>query len=623
MLCVCLLALSLLVSAAEEKKSSETDKEGSEGLHETVVVTASRLEQPIVEAVSLVTVISSRDLVESPRLVLDDQLRQVPGLNLFRRSSSLAAHPTSQGVSLRGIGPSGTSRSLVLFDGIPLNDPFGGWIYWNRIPILSLRGVEVVRGATSPLYGSSALGGTIQLLARRPSPDTLEVRGQLGSGESYDLEVFASDAAGDWGYVASGRLFHSDGFFIVDESLRGAVDVPAGSEFQTFFGRFYHRGFHVGVNVFGEKRRNGTRIQKNSSRIALVEAGLQGDSWSLDFYSQSERFRSTFSRILPDRSAEFLTAEQEFPSMGLGSSLTYRLGSQLLLGTDWRYVRWEDKDQNLLGVFAQELFSVHPRLDLLLGARFDVWQNRKTQTAVNPRAGLLFRTADSLTLRASAYRGFRAPTLNELYRPFRVGNIRTLANPDLEEETLWGGEVGADFHPTGSLLLRANTFWNMLGNAVTNATLSTSTELILRQRQNIGRARIRGLEIEAIILSGEKWRLQTGYLYSDATARESRLRLPQVPLHQGSIGVSYKGALTWTGQARWVGGQFEDDRNALELEGYGLFDVMVRRRVAEHFELFFSFENVLNRAYPVGRTPVEKLGAPRLFHGGLHFRFGQ
>ena len=70
----------------------------------------------------------------SPALTLDDFLRRVPGFTLFRRTSSLVAHPTAQGVSLRGVGPSGASRSLVLADGIPLNDPFGGWVYWSRVP---------------------------------------------------------------------------------------------------------------------------------------------------------------------------------------------------------------------------------------------------------------------------------------------------------------------------------------------------------------------------------------------------------------------------------------------------------------------------------------------------------
>src|SRR5205807_2194641 len=115
---------------------------------------------------ALVTVISSGELERAPVLTLDDRLRQVPGFNLFRRTSSLVAHPTTQGVSLRGIGPSGAGRTLVLYDGIPLNDPFGGWVYWNRVPLETIQDIEIVRGAASGLYGSAAIGGAIQLLSR-------------------------------------------------------------------------------------------------------------------------------------------------------------------------------------------------------------------------------------------------------------------------------------------------------------------------------------------------------------------------------------------------------------------------------------------------------------------------
>lgn len=616
-----LLVLSLLVPQPEQAKR-DTAEQHEKKLHEVVIVTASRLEQPLVEAVSLVTVISAQELQQSPNLVLDDQLRRVPGFSLFRRSSSLVAHPTAQGVSLRGIGPSGTSRSLVLFDGIPLNDPFGGWVYWNRLPLLSLQAVEVARGATSQLYGSSALGGTIQLISRKPQADTVEMRGQYGSPRSYDVEVFGSDVKGKGGYVVSGRLFDTAGFLVVDESVRGVVDTPASSEFETFFGRVFYDRFHAGVNVFRERRENGTRLQKNRSQVQMFETGVRGDAWDLNFYLQSGRFESTFSRILPNRSAEFLTAEQRVPTLGSGASFTARVRKNILIGTDWRYVGWEAQRQNLWGIFAQDLVELHPRLDLFLGGRMDLWENRQRQFAFNPRAGLLFRAADSWTLRASAYRGFRAPTLNELYRPFRVGNIETLANPDLREEHLWGGEAGADFHPTGRVLVRVNGFWNSLRDPVSNVTLSSTPRLILRRRQNLGAARIRGVEAEGVLRLNPHWQLTLAYLYSKTEVQGSRLRLPQVPLHQGSMVLSYTGPLIASVEGRWVGNQFEDDLNQLKLGGYVVLDLMLRKPVSDHLDLFLAVHNILDRVYPVGRTPVETLGTPRLVHGGVQVRFG-
>ena len=136
---------------------------------DTLVVTAARAPERLTDAVAPTTVLTREDLARSPGLTLDDQLRQIPGFSLLRRSSSLTAHPTSQGVSLRGLGPSGASRTLVLFDGVPLNDPFGGWVYWNRLPLSSLESVEVARGSLSQLYGSAAMGGSDPALAP-PAP---------------------------------------------------------------------------------------------------------------------------------------------------------------------------------------------------------------------------------------------------------------------------------------------------------------------------------------------------------------------------------------------------------------------------------------------------------------------
>src|SRR5207237_2102710 len=114
-----------------------------------------------------VVVLNRETIASSPAATIDDMLRQVPGFTLFRRSGSRSANPTSQGVSLRGIGASGASRALVLGDGIPLNDAFGGWVYWGRVPRAALDRVEVLRGGASDLYGSAAMGGVVQFVCRR------------------------------------------------------------------------------------------------------------------------------------------------------------------------------------------------------------------------------------------------------------------------------------------------------------------------------------------------------------------------------------------------------------------------------------------------------------------------
>jgi outer membrane receptor protein involved in Fe transport len=610
----------------EDQAQSQKQKEEPLTYQEVVVVTATMVEEPLVDSVGLVSAFTAEDITRSPALVIDDQLRRVPGFSLFRRSSSLYSHPTAQGVSLRGIGPSGASRSLVLWNGIPLNDPYGNWIYFNRLPQLSLGRAEVARGATSQLYGSSALGGTIQLLPRGVEEKTFDFRAQGGSLDTYDIDVFASDRAGDWGWIASGRAFDTGGYVQIAEESRGAVDVPVSSEFQTFLGRLEYRDFHVDVNLYNEKRSNGTPIQQNDSQIYLFQSGYDTERWSANFYGQSQVFDSGFSRILPGRTGEVLTQEQHVPSVGFGSSFTMRTDRGLQFGVDWRYVGAEDQGvsgveqhhQNFAGAFLQYSFTFEQRWDLLLGGRFDVWQNRETQTTFNPRAGLVFRASNDVTVRASGYRGFRAPSLNELYRPFRLGNVLTQPNSDLDEEYLVGVEGGVDIHPHRSLLVRLNGFYNSFRKPIANVTISSTPALITRQRQNLEEgATIQGFEAEGIYQLGSGWTARGAYLFSDAVVDQTDLQIPQSPRHQGMLGLGYDGRIELTVDLRLVGDAYDDDLNQFLLPAFNLLDFSLRVPLAHQVSAYFAVENVTDEEYVVRLTPIENYGAPRVAHGGI------
>ncbi len=163
------------------------------GLLETVIVTTTRTEQRLGDTPASVSLLTREQIQASPAVVADDVLRQVPSFSLFRRASSLAAQPTTQGVSLRGIGPSGQSRTLVLLDGIPFNDPFGGWVYWTRVPMVSVDRIEITEGTASGLYGNYAMGGVINIVTSRPSRRTIEMKTQYGGQNTPKLDFFASD----------------------------------------------------------------------------------------------------------------------------------------------------------------------------------------------------------------------------------------------------------------------------------------------------------------------------------------------------------------------------------------------------------------------------------------------
>ena len=176
-------------------------------LSETVTVTAARTEQLTRNVAASVNLVERETITRSPAVVADDVLRQVPTFSLFRRTSSLAAHPTTQGVSLRGVGPSGVSRTLVLLDGIPFNDPFGGWVYWTRVPLGSVERIEIVDNSSSSAYGNYAMGGVINIVSVPPSRRTLELRSQYGTRQTPKVEFSGSDMWGKLGASLDASVF--------------------------------------------------------------------------------------------------------------------------------------------------------------------------------------------------------------------------------------------------------------------------------------------------------------------------------------------------------------------------------------------------------------------------------
>jgi outer membrane receptor protein involved in Fe transport len=273
-----------------------------------VTVTATRTERLATETPASVTVLDSETVRTSPARAVDDMLRQVPGFSLLRRAGSVAAHPTSQGVSLRGIGASGASRTLVLADGIPVSDAFGTWVYWNRVPRASIEAIEVMRGGASDLYGSSAVGGVIHMRTRRPQEKTFIGDLSFGQRNLVSASMFASDVRGDWGYSFAGETFDTDGYLSnfnpTNPPTRGAVDVPVASKYNT--GVFnLERKIGSGTRAYssivysGEGRDNGTPLTHNDTQFRQLTLGAdyahRYGTASFQVYGGSESFDSTFN----------------------------------------------------------------------------------------------------------------------------------------------------------------------------------------------------------------------------------------------------------------------------------------------------------------------------------------
>src|SRR2546426_7646686 len=267
---------------------------------EPVRTSITVVEKISTEAPANVLVIGQKQLQEIPGVNLDDRLRDVPGFSLFRRSSGLAAHPTTQGVSLRGIGSSGASRTLLLWDGVPVNDPFGGWGYWTRFSPGEIERVEVSRGASTSIFGNLAAGGVISLWSREAEKRHVSASYEAGNRNAHDVYAGYSDLWSHWAVSVDARAFRTDGYFIVPATLRGTIDRMANVRVVTSGTRLDYFGAADRVfakfDMLAEERHNGTALQNNSTGLGSVSLhyahDFGHDEFSVLGFHTREQFHS-------------------------------------------------------------------------------------------------------------------------------------------------------------------------------------------------------------------------------------------------------------------------------------------------------------------------------------------
>jgi iron complex outermembrane recepter protein len=664
---------------------------------EEIVVTATRSPRRIGSLPTTVNVIPREVIATSPAKTVDELLRVDPSFGLFRRSSSVAADPSSQGLKLRGVGTSAVSRALVLVDGIPENDPFAGWISWRSIPRAGIQSIEVAPGGASSLYGNYALGGVVQILSRPIADREMELTSDVGSLGTAQI---GGQAMQRWGSVRSsldGEFMTSDGYPVVAPYQRGAIDTSTPSKHASLRARVEGEAspdlsYGLRGGFFWEDLDAGTEFTTAMVRkfeYAGTGRYVAGQVGTLDLavFGHTGVFLQDRTRVrapVSARASEEQSAHQYVPTDDVGSSVLWTSQPLPLGGThtfnagvDGRWIGGETREtifapptnaatltvrdakgqQWLYGAFVQDNYDVTRRIALNVAVRYDRWDNQsasrrefdsagaptasrdfpgRSDEAFSPKVGLNVRPADWLALRTAAYRSFRAPTLDELLRPFQVGLVRTEANENLGPETLRGAEAGVDLLFRGATA-RVTGFWNEVDDPITNVTCSSAgicpvgSGPNLRQRLNLGTARIRGVEASTSWTFLRRWSVGAAYTYAeneitDAPGQPQVLgkRLPQDPLHMAtaSLGWADPRFASVRAQVRYVGRQYEDDLNTQPMGEAYLVDLFASWAMTPRFDLFFAVENVLDRTYLVGRAGVDTIGQPRFVHGGVRFRTG-
>ncbi len=656
-------------------------------LAQQVNVTATRSSAPIGSQTQTLLTLDLAQLQAFPALTLDERLRQIAGFELFRRSSSWAANPTSEGVSLRGLGSTAASRSLVLADGVPLNDGFGGWVHWNEIPPDAVEGVSIAAGGGSDLYGSSALGGVIDIVTARPA--TALVEGALSEAveDTTDGHGRVDLAGGRWGALLAGEGFRTAGYIPTAPSLIGSIDRPANVHFQNgrvsldrrqnssnpSRGRAYVTG-----NLLNEARGNGTELQTNGSRIWRW---LAGDDWSAGehasgrarLFGSDESYRQSFSSINATRSFETLTRLQRTATQEVGGSADatfHARSAALIFGADLRDLRANDREQPIskgvsvtstqsttarqrfIGGFA-ELLAAKGGWSGAASLRLDSAANLDTRTVVfapageptsftpvanrseivaSPRVGVVRELPRGFQLHVEAYRAFRTPTMNELYRPGQVGQELTLANSSLRSERATGAEGGATWHTTRlPLSIASSYFWTEINRPVSAVLVSSTATSITNRRENLGQIQSQGVDLRVRIYDGHAISAGVGYQYAHAVVTAFSASpgligawIPDVP--RQSVTAQVRAVRPRWGEAtvalRASGQAFDDSSNLFPLHRFALLDVYGQHDFHRGWTAFLSVQNLLDQRPEVARTPLLTLGNPVLAQGGLRFGWG-
>jgi outer membrane receptor protein involved in Fe transport len=634
------------------------------GSVESIEVTAARSPLALDASASSVRTVTGQQLQGAPGFTLDDRLRQVAGFQLFRRTSSWVANPTTEGTTLRGLGSTAASRTLVLSDQVPLNDAYGGWIHWSEIPALATKDVELMRGGASDLYGSSAIGGVIDVVPVVPTGFDYRLNIAGASEDTAIVDGLLTTRTRGWNALAASSLFWTGGYILTAPEVRGPVDIPSNVHSQS--GRVeLRRAFNsdsdvfVRGNVLNEARSNGTPLQTNGTRIWRYVGGgdwIDGNAnrFLIRLYGTDQSFRQAFSSINATRTSEKLTSFHVDPSQQVGGAVQWARGYRkwtFVVGGDVLDNRGTDLEelshvslsarQRGEGVYGEVLWlpstwsiAFSSRFDHF--GSFDARQSGGTpqplpsisENVFNPRLGVVKKINNTLSLTGSGFRAFRGPTMNELYRQGQVGQQITLANPSLRAERATGFEFGA-LGTLGRLgSVRGSYFWTQVNRPVAAVTLSSTPTSTLLMRENLGQLTSQGLSAEWE-MPVEPWMTIVGgyqLAFSTVTKFQADPTLvgkwtPQVPRNMATVQIRFS-------QPRWgvvsvdlrtSGHQFDDSANQFRLAGYGQVDLYGAHTFGERWQVYLMVQNLLNQPFQAGRTPLLTLGAPITVTGGVRF----
>ena len=667
-----LLASLPLVLLAAPLAAQDAGEDDSPDVEE-IIVTGKGLDPALSTGIYATTTLERETIVASPSGRIEDVLRNVAGFQQFRRSDSRSSNPSAQGVTLRALGGNATSRALVLLDGVPIADPFFGYIPLSAIAPETLGTIRVTRGGGSGPFGAGALAGTIELESAEPGEPLLGSAAVNDRGET-ELSGVLTQRLGRGFAVASGRWDRAQGFFTTPADQR--VPATARAAFDSWNAALRTAApltdtIEVQARVAAFRDARTLRFRGADSTSEGEEASIRfvgRGPWQFDALAYVQA--RDFSNIVISSTRFTPTLDQRrTPSTGIGGKFELRPpileGHDIRIGADYRRADGELQEDALsavtgliterrraggatsnVGLFVEDDWQIGPVL-LNGGLRADrtgitggfftavsasgqplsnlVAPDRRDWT-VSWRAGGKINATRRLDLRAAAYAGLRLPTLNELYRPFVVFPVTTQANAALENERLEGFELGFDWQPVNALVLSLTGFDNQVENAIANVTIAPN----LRRRENLPAIDARGIEASVAAKFGQV-SLNGALAWTDAEVRGRGPSLEvdgnrpaQTPEFAATLTLGWHPAPGWNvaGTLRHVSAQFEDDREVDSLAPATTLDAFVAAPLFGQLSIVMRGENLTDEAIVTRNQGGSlDLGVPRTVWLGLRYGF--
>jgi outer membrane receptor for ferrienterochelin and colicin len=631
---------------------------------EEVVVSATRSEIPVFDATQSVTVISNEEIMASPFERIEDIVRSVPGLYNFRHYA-LQTNGVVSPLKMRGVG---SNRVLILVDGVPQNDNFNNaiaWVAWGHIPKETIERIEIVRGPSSALYGSEGLGGVIHIITKKPSSKRqTSIRAEAGTADTYGGYAYHSQKVNDFGFMVAGSYEESDGFYMKEDpktyeikryrevgkfSGKAAYDLSPGSDI-SFTALYYDHDTGKGRPFFYDE-------------LALEQYWMnythKADSFDLKglvYFNRADK--TAFQDTASDNYSSLLRME-EMPSTTWGADFqgTVPFGSQtkLTVGAAFKNISWDydneyvastrdagaDGRQRFISPFANfDSRFLDDNLIVNIGARYDWiktsdganWDNQSsagkpaynntfdsnTEGSFSPKLGVAWHPDDKTTLRLSGGKGFRAPSLFELYKVHvrSGGTYYREASPDLEPEEIWSYDVGVERFLADSLWGRLTFYQSFAKNYIGDRLIGTGTFSGGKTRyeyklDNISKVDIYGIETELEWYAMTDLTLFMNYTFNISEVKEDENNadlegnyLPNDPRHNFHWGFRYNNpkVVNFSVTVNYYADIYYDNENTLNEGGYFTVDASVSRRFFDRLTAYVNAENLFDEEYAMFRS---------------------